>query len=389
MSMENQLLGFARDLIRINSVTGGERTLVEFARQKMLDLGYDEAYLDEAGNVIGVLKGKGNYKILFDAHVDTVDVGDKQKWSFDPFGGEVHNDKLYGRGAADMKGAFAAMICAGASLIKQKESLPGTIYISGTVSEEIAEGRCFEVVLDRVKPDYVVIGEASELNLKIGQRGRAEIVLNSYGKSAHSSNPQLAVNAAENLVDAITRIRTLELPVHPLLGKAIMTLTDCISHPYPGRSVIPYKASCTYDRRLMTGESENSVLEEINRLLGTIQNGKKSFDVRADIAEDELVTHSGYKVLNRRFFPAWALEAEHPFCKIALRALKSAGLAPDVTAYQFCTNGSSSAGKYGIPTVGFGPGTEDMAHVVDEYISLAELNKAAEGYKALMNYSFL
>lgn len=386
--IDNRLLTIAQDLIRIQSLTGCEEKIVKHIQKTMLDFGFDQAVIDEAGNVIGTIQGQGNYRILFDAHVDTVGVGDEEKWTVNPFAGEVDNGRIYGRGAADMKCALAAMLFAGANLIAQKESLPGTICISGTVSEEVAEGRCFETVLDTVKPDFVVIGEASELNLKIGQRGRAEIVLQSYGKSAHSSTPQLAVNAAEKLVDALLELRRMKLPASPLLGQAIMVLTDFISHPYPGMSVIPYQARATYDRRLLMGETEDEVLAEIIELFNKIKAENASFDVRAFIAEEELFTYTGYRIYNRKFFPAWELDIKHPLCQGTLGALRAAGLNPEITAYRFCTNGSSSAGKYGIPTIGFGPGSEKMAHTVDEYVSLEDLQRAAIGYQAMMKYSF-
>ena len=387
--MENkELLQLAQQLIRIKSITGQEQELAAFIKSTMLDMGYDDAIIDEAGNVIGMIKGAGDFKLLFDAHIDTVGVGAESDWTHDPFGGEIEGGRLYGRGAADMKGSLAAMLYAGATLVPQKDRIPGTIFISGTVSEEIAEGQCFELVLDRVKPDLVVIGEASELNLKIGQRGRAEIQVTAKGKSAHSSNPELAVNAGEHLVDAISALRKIKLRQDPLLGEGIMVLTDLISRPYPGQSVIPYEASCTYDRRLLVGETEAGVLGELKDCLAEAAAKIPSLNITVNIAEEQHTTYTGHSFTNKRFYPAWKLEEDHPYTQKALKALQGSGLEPQITAYRFCTNGSTSCGKRGIPTIGFGPGRENDAHVVDESISVEDLEKAMKGYRGLMTCSF-
>jgi putative selenium metabolism hydrolase len=387
--MENkELLQLAQQLIRIKSVTGQEQELAEFIKSTMLAMGYDEAIIDDAGNVIGMIKGAGDFRLLFDAHIDTVGIGAESDWAYDPFGGEIEGGRLYGRGAADMKGALAAMLYAGATLVPQKDRLPGTIFISGTVSEEIAEGQCFELVLDRVKPDLVIIGEASELNLKIGQRGRAEIQVTAKGKSAHSSNPELAVNAGEHLVDAISALRAIKLRQDPLLGEGIMVLTDLISRPYPGQSVIPYEASCTYDRRLLVGETEAGVLGELQDCLAEVAAKIPSLNVAVNIAEEQHTTYTGHSFTNKRFYPAWKLEEDHPYTQTALKALQDSGLEPQITAYRFCTNGSASCGKRGIPTIGFGPGRENDAHIVNESISLEDMEKAMKGYRSLMTCSF-
>ncbi len=381
--MTLNLNDIASTLLKINSVTGAENEVALCAKEMFASFGYDDAWIDKAGNVVGLIRGGGQHKILFDAHIDTVGLGDLSKWSSPPLAAAVRGGRMYARGASDMKGAFAAMVYAGASLLAGGARPAADIYISGTVNEETAEGRCIEVVLDDVKPDYVVIGEASEMCLKIGQRGRAEIVLTATGRSAHSSTPEIAVNAIERLTRAMADIRDkVELTTHPLLGKGIMVVTDIISDPYPGISVIPDKAVCTYDRRLLPGESEKEVLDAIQNALAGMQDG--GYPVTAAIAEEVLTTYNGYSFQNKKFFPAWELKENDPYVTGAMGALRNAGIPAEISAYSFCTNGSSTAGVYGIPTVGFGPGTEKDAHTIDESISLAELADAAKGYQALM-----
>jgi acetylornithine deacetylase/succinyl-diaminopimelate desuccinylase-like protein len=206
--------------------------------------------VDEFGNVTAVLPTPHpGPTLLFDAHCDTVGIAAPEAWQHDPYGAEVIDGRLYGRGASDMKGALAAMIAAAAAL--DLSQLRGTIAISATVHEEVLEGVALQKVMEIVQPDFVVIGEATDLHLNHGGRGRAEIHLETIGKPAHSSTPHLGDNAVHKMLPALQAIEKLQLGHDPLLGDGIMALTDIISEPYPGYSVIPSRCKVTYDRRLL------------------------------------------------------------------------------------------------------------------------------------------
>jgi len=166
-----------------------------------------------------------------------------------------------------MKGSAAAMVYAAASLIPDKSRLAGTIHISTTVVEEIIEGVALGAVMARVLPDWVVIGESTDLNLNRGQRGRGEVELITVGRPAHSSNPQVGVNAAKKMFRLLAEIEKLPLPQSEFLGSAILELTDIMSLPYPGASVIPDRCKATLDRRLLVGETEEGVLAPIRVLI--------------------------------------------------------------------------------------------------------------------------
>ncbi|GFN22183.1 YgeY family selenium metabolism-linked hydrolase [Thermanaeromonas sp. C210] len=375
-----ELLDLCRMFLSIPSVTGEEKALADAVKNVMLQLGFDRAWIDERGSVVGVVKGAlPGRKVLLDGHLDTVGPGE-DRWKYPPFQGTVVEGKIYGRGASDMKGALAAMVYAVGQLAGHRENLKGEIYVSGTVHEETAEGVALGYVLQEVRPDAVVIGEASELKLNIGQRGRAEIVLETYGKAAHSSHPEVGINAVCKMVTAIEALSHLELPRDELLGPAIMELTDIISFPYPGNSVVPGKCRATYDRRLLVGETPEEVVGVITGALQKLEDADPAFRGRAFIALNDFATYTGFRVHGLRFAPAWKMPTEHWVVRGALQALRKANLPPVISAYSFCTNGSSSAGVYGIPTVGFGPGRETEAHIADEYLELDQLYKSAAGY---------
>ena len=380
---QEAIIEFCRELIRIPSLPGQEGALAEAIRSRMIGLGYDDAWIDDAGNVIGRVGDGSGPAILFDGHLDTVGVTDASQWRRDPFGGEMADGKIYGRGTSDMKGSLAAMVYAAGSLVPEKARLRGTVYVCGSVCEELVEGPGLGRAIEQVKPDYAVIGESSSLNLQIGQRGRAEILLETTGQPAHSSSPWLGVNAVEKMVFLLPVLKKIPMPRDPLLGSALMELTDIISRPYPGISMVPDQCLATFDRRLMAGETPEGVIRAVDDAIAALVRADRELRAKVSIAEARFKTYTGYQISVPKFAPAWKLPEEHFLVRTALGALREAGLTPDIGAYAFCTNGSYSAGKYGIPTVGFGPGNEVQAHTIDEYIEVKNLVRGAEGYRAI------
>jgi len=372
------LIALTQELVRRPSPAGDEETTVKQAEAAMRSLGYDKVWLDEVGNAVGVIEGaQAGPTILFDGHCDTVGIAPGVPWQNDPFCAKIENGAIYGRGSADMKGAVAAMIHGAAGVDRRK--LAGRVVVSASVMEEVFEGGALKVVMDQVKPDFVVIGEATNLNLNRGGRGRAEIHLETIGRPSHSSAPHLGVNAVLEMMRVIKVVEGLSLPADPLLGPAIIALTDIISEPYPGYSVIPSRCKVTYDRRLLPGETPEDVL-------GNITNLPQVADVKlnAIIAKGEHQAYTGAVIRGDKFFPAWVFPESEPLVQKALQGLRQAGLEPEFGAYRFCTNAAYSAGIARVPTIGFGPATEADAHVVDEQLSLDSLVAAAKGYRGII-----
>ncbi|MGB9812254.1 MAG: YgeY family selenium metabolism-linked hydrolase [Thermovenabulum sp.] len=382
---KEEVINLCQELIRIKSYSGEEGELAEKLKNTFLEMGFDETFIDSYGNVIGHIKGKNSGKcILLDGHIDTVPV-DESKWTKDPFGGEIESGRIYGRGASDMKGAVSAMVCAAAYFAEDmKKDFNGDIYVAGVVHEECFEGVAARKISEKVKPDYVIIGEASECNLKRGQRGRAEIVVETYGKAAHSSNPQNGINAVYNMMKLLEKIRKIKVNHHEVLGDGILELTDIISSPYPGASVLPSLCRVTFDRRLLVGETPESVLKPIQEIIVQMENEDPNFKAKVYFAKGEERCYTGEKIMAERFFPAWLFDVEEDFVKKAYQGLKEQGLEPAITHYSFCTNGSHYAGEANIKTIGFGPSKENLAHIDDEYIEIDQLLKAVRGYYGII-----
>ncbi len=383
---EQAVVQLTQALIQQQSYSGQEKGVSDVLQQYFKDNNYDDVIVDKYGNTIGCIKGsKPGPKILFDGHMDTVPVGNESDWDYPPFAAEIHDGKIYGRGASDMKGAIAAMAVAATAYRDQTNGdFPGEIYVAGVVHEECFEGVAAREISARVKPDYVVIGEASQANVKIGQRGRGEIKLEVFGKPAHSANPEKGINAVYKICRIIEEIRKLQPTEHEVLGKGILELTDIKSSPYPGASVVPEYCVATYDRRLLVGETLESVIRPLRELVERMMGEDDELKAKVSYAEAEEVCFTGEKIHGERFFPGWLFDKEEPWVKDLMTELNAAGMDPEITQYNFCTNGSHYAGEAGIKTFGLGPSQENLAHTINEYIEIEQLNKVVTSYQAAM-----
>jgi putative selenium metabolism hydrolase len=376
--MPDQATPFAADLVRIPSVLGDEHAVAERVVDEMESLGYDAAGIDATGNAIGILEGaEPGPTLLFDAHLDTVDVTPRDAWSRPPFSGEISGGRLWGRGASDMKGAAAAMVRGLARLDRGR--LAGRVVVSASVNEELIEGAALRAIMARFPPDLVVIGEATGLDLAIAGRGRAELLVTTRGVPAHASSPAAGVNAVTRMFDVAREIERLPLPHDDFVGGAVFCLTAVISEPYPAHSVIPSACHATWERRLLPGEELEPLLAELR---GACARAGAA-DTGIGLAETDVTTWTGVSFREPKWYPAWRLETDDPWVTGARQALRDTGLEPGLAAYQFCTNAAWSAGSAGVATLGFGPGHEAQAHIVDEWVSVEEIERAAAGYRAI------
>src|SRR5215212_4743209 len=200
---EERLTSFGLRLIREESPSGKERGVAQLVAAELERLGF-QVEVDELGNVTGTIEAGGGPCILIDSHMDTVGVTDPAAWSYSPEGQRV-DGRIYGRGAMDMKGPLAASVYGAAAA---KDLLRrGKIVVSATVAEEFVEGPALARVAKRVNPAFVVICEATSLKLARGQRGRAEFRVEVFGRPAHSSRPELGVNAAQAMADIVRELR--------------------------------------------------------------------------------------------------------------------------------------------------------------------------------------
>jgi putative selenium metabolism hydrolase len=348
MELSVDAVDVATELIRVSSLSGEEGAMADAVQRLMAELGYSDVRRDDLGSVIGRVGPDGATSLLFDGHMDVVPpVG---HWSVDPFGALVRDGRIFGRGATDMKGGLAAALVGVAAATPE---LARPVLVSATVLEETVEGVALARVLDSTEPEGVVICEPSGLEIKVGQRGRAELLLTAHGIPAHAASPDRGRNPITLMAAALGRIDAMEMPIDPLLGEAMIVSTDVVSDPYPSISLIPSAVTVRLDRRTLLNEDADEV---VAGLLAAVGDGEL-FSAR--ITADEVAAYTGVRVRAVRFLPAWRLEEGHLVARALTAAVEAAGIPARTGAWGFCTNGSESAIRQ-IPTIGFGPGGRRM-----------------------------
>ncbi len=386
-ALQRETLELLKKLVACPSLSGQEQGVADILKGYLKENGFTAPENDRYGDLVaGVAGSRPGIRLLFDGHMDTVPAKNAEDWTTPPFEPVIREGKLFGRGTSDMKGAVAAFAVAAAQYLREKgRDFAGELWFAGVVQEECFEGVCAREVAKRVKPDLVIIGEASEGNLKLSQRGRAEIVLETFGVPCHSANPQKGVNAATAMCALIHEIMKLPVTRDPrMVGDGILVLTDIKSDPYPGASVVPHYCRATFDRRLLVGETRESVLKPIQAIIEAQKRLDPTLNARVSYPMGSAVCATGETVEAERFFAPWWFAADERVLRVKA-AMEERGLTPAITGYSFCTNGSYYAGEAGIPTFGYGPSREDLAHTVDEHIALKDLYDAVDGYLAILH----
>lgn len=363
-----ELISFLRELISIPSFSGQEREIVARVRKEMENV-FDEVYVDRFGTVIGRI-GQGSKKLLYDSHLDTVGIGDKNAWDFDPFKGKFENGIIYGRGACDNKAAIAAMIYGTKIARELNLDFDCKLYVAGVVQEEDCEGLAVSSLLEELKPDYVVLGECTNLGINRGHRGHLELEVITKGKACHASVPESGINAIYQMIPIIDGIRKLKLGTDPFLGKGSIAVTkiECTS---ASTNVIPDECRAHIDRRLTLNETKEKAVNELKNL----------GDVEIKVLEYEQSSYTGYQRKTEKYFPAWALPEEHLFVQRGVETCKALfDKLPVVGKWDFSTDGAYTMGVAKVPTIGFGPGEEKYAHTTQDQVRAEDLVKSAWFY---------
>jgi putative selenium metabolism hydrolase len=366
----------ACELIALSSPSGGEGAAAARCADALRDLGF-RVSLDDQGNVLGEAGDRGP-RLLFDGHIDTVAAN--AGWTRDALAPSVEDGVLYGLGSVDMKGPIAAMMLGVADAIAAGR-LAGTVGVSISTLEEVVEGAALAAVVERFRPDAVVIAEPSDLKLMLAQRGRAELLVEIEGKAAHAAFPERGVNALEAAAAFVSALAQRPVPHDEYLGDGILVPTEAVTDPLPGISVVPSRARVRLDRRTLPGETAEQVLAELEPALAEAR--REGALASARLTTGDVRTYTGIALTEERFLPAWSLDPEAPLARGARHALTEALGRVELSHYGFCTNGSLTAGRLGIPTIGFGPGDTEQAHRADEHVAVADLEAGRRGFAAL------
>jgi putative selenium metabolism hydrolase len=375
------ILRFMREICAIPSVMGqigdvGTRIIAE-----MQKLGFEETRFDRMGNVLGRI-GNGPKILLYDSHIDTVDVGDRSAWQWDPFKGKIEKGIFYARGAGDEKQSTPGMIY-GLSLARELGLLDGfTVYYFGNMEEDCDGQSCQVLVeVEKIRPDYVVVGEPTEMNVYRGHKGRVELKVVAKGRSIHAASNQLGDNAIYKMLPVIAGIRDLNDRLHTdaFLGQGRITVSkiDCKT---PSLNAVPDECTIYIDRRLTFGETKEEAIRQVEALIPP----EHANAITVEMLFYDTPSYTGFTYPIEKYFPAWALDENHPLLKAGLETHKTLwGGTPKTGKLNFSTNGIYWMGKARIPTIIFAAGDETTAHGINDQVPLDDLVRATEFYALL------
>lgn len=372
-------VALTRRLVAAPSPSGRETPAAEVLLAAFREEGFDEAYVDPAGNAVGVLTcgGGGGRTVMMNGHIDTVPLGDESAWPHPPLSAAIEGGRLWGRGACDMKAALACMVYAAKDA---RRDLDGTIMITGVVQEEVG-GLGARYLADTVKADVVILGEPSKLKLMLGHRGRVEVEVSLPGKIAHAARNDLGENALYRAGRFLGALETLPLPSGGPLGGSSLTPTFLSSYPPDGKNVVPGRADLTVDYRNVPGDEPEAVLERLQAL---------DPEAVLKIPDERGVSENGSVAYTfPRIVPVYEARGDHPDVETARRTLQTvmadAGETYGEDYWWFGTDAPHLAKTTaGGVVVGFGPGEEELAHTTRESVPLEHLRLARQGYAALL-----
>ncbi|KYH32374.1 YgeY family selenium metabolism-linked hydrolase [Neomoorella mulderi] len=369
------IIQFLRDIVAIPSPNGDIKAVAERIGQEMKKLGFDDVFLDSMGNIVGRI-GNGPRVLLYDSHIDTVDIADSGQWQWDPYKGKIENGIFYGLGAGDEKNSTPGMVY-GLKIMKDLGlSRDFTLYYFGNI-EEICDGVAPNslVVTDKIKPDFVVIGEPTKMNIYRGHRGRVEMKVTTKGRTCHASAPERGVNAVYKMAEIIKGISQMgdEFIDDPFLGKGSIAVTD-IHCKTPSINALPDECFIYIDRRLTFGETQEMAVEQVRKVA-------EPHGGMVEVLEFDDPSYTGFVFKVDKYFPAWALPEDHLLVQAGLKTYEQLfGQPTGVGKWVFSTNGTYWMGKAGIPAIGFGPGDEVYAHSVLDQVPIEDVVRSTEFY---------
>ena len=377
----DQMTRFFQQLVQTPSPSGWEQDVALLIEEHLNELGCKRVTVDDIGNVILRLGDGAGPTVLFDAHMDTVQPA-AEGWPFDPYEAAIRDGVLYGVGACDAKASLVAMIYAAKRLAESGTPLHGDLVLTFLVQQERYDGAALRILVEEegIRPDWVILGEPSDLQIMRGHRGRMLFKVTTHGKSSHAANPDLghnAITAAARMIFGIDLL-SVDLPSDPFLGPGTVAVTH-IESQEPSLNAIP--SSCTFyvDRRLTLGETAaraHAQLESIIEREGIVAD--------VEVNEYTVTSYTGYEYQIREAFNAWVIDENHPLIQTTFAAVQAVRKTmPTIGHWFFSSDGVFSMGEANIPTVGFGPGDPVLAHTSQERVSLDDVAEAAQAYALL------
>jgi succinyl-diaminopimelate desuccinylase len=364
------VISLTQKLLYFNTINppGNEASLAEFTGELLAGYGFTVRYYDYAEGRKHMIAEKGVNKsskpLIFSGHFDTVPLG-IMKWEHDPIAGEISGDRIYGRGSSDMKSALAAMICASVEVPENNIPKDG-IRLIFTAAEELGCQGIQHLADNNYLHGYagaVIVGEPTGNVPAIGHKGAIYMNAVALGKTAHSSMPEIGVNAIYKAARAITKIEKLKIAAEKdnLLGYPTINVGKIVG----GLNInsVPDRAEFTIDIRTTTSVDHKEIFERLGMLLGN--------EIELEILVD--------------LQPVYTDEND-PFVRRVYEVCSGKNIKGSLPlALAYLTDGSVLQKYYGdVPTIILGPGQPEMAHQTDEYCYISKIHKAVSIYKNII-----
>ena len=378
--VKKELIEFTQSLVRIKSVSGQEEKIVKLIEKKMNALGYDEVIIDSMGNVVGRI-GNGEKAIMFDSHIDTVEVKDEEKWDVPPFSGNIVDGRLYGRGSVDMKSGAAASIYAGAIAKNLGFDSDKVIYVSCSVFEEDCDGENLKHLFKELnfKPNYMIICEPSDNKISLGHKGKAQISIKTHGISAHGSAPEKGMNAIYEMAEIIQRVEKTNVELMKKDGPRGTLVMSRISSTSASLNAVPSECEVYLDRRMVPGETEDAIKKEMDQII-------KGKNATWEVGTLYRKSWTGMDIKYEPFHLAWKIDLHHELTRTCIASYhENFGSDPaEYDFWDFSTNAVTPV-SMGIPTIGFGPGEYKLAHMYNEHCKVNQIIDACSFYTRIIH----
>ena len=358
------------DMIREASVNppGCERDCAEVVADKLRSLGLEVELVEKdpgRTNVVARLKGtRGSPILLYNGHIDVVPVGNG--WTRDPFGGEIVDGVLYGRGTADMKSGVASMVVAAEAIVKSGVRLKGDLLITAVADEETGSAKGTRYLIERgLRADFAVVSEPTDLRVEIAHKGILWVEITTRGKGSHASRPHLGVNAVDKMHKVISALHGIKLEGwNPIFDVPQPVLSVTTISGGTKINVIPDLCRIEIDRRLLPGETSENALKQINDAIAEAKGRDPAIDASVKVLEE---------------WPSMEVEPDSPIVQSLVKVVEEwTGVKPGLFGKAAGTDASWLVRDAKIPTVLFGPGDPRFSHTPDECVKLDKVTEAAK-----------